>query len=340
LTGHAYTPTPEELVRTKYELPAFDTLMRGALHVRSVLYRQFYQQVDAALSISEKTNIDTLFIPEPESRFTPWNTLKQEPGSPTLTHLKVWLDRQTWLTKYRIEKQVLDDIPDVKIQHFAAEARTLDASRMLEMEPRKRVTLAVSLLKVQSARVLDDLAEMLIKRMAAIHQKGKEALADYHVRHRQRTDELVQTLRKLVTAYRTEGPPQEKIVAMETLLPDQGNAILKRCEDHMAHAGDNYLPFLWRFYKSHRSTLFRLLKSIKVRTTTQDTAFEETLRFLLEHEHRMGEWIAVPKATRLDISWVSESWWRLVTEQRNRDEPPTRIHRCSFVEVRRSVYTR
>ena len=82
---------------------------------------------------------------------------------------------------------------------------------MLEIEPKKRLTLAVSLLKVQSYRVLDDLAEMFIKRLSIIHQKGKEALADYHARNQQRADELVQTLRDLVLAYRTEGSAQDKI---------------------------------------------------------------------------------------------------------------------------------
>lgn len=320
----------EELVRKKYELPAFDTLVRGARHARSILYRQFYQQVDATLSTEEKACLETLFVPEPESRFTPWNTLKQEPGSPTLTHLKVWLDRQAWLTQYRIGLQVLADIPAVKVQHFAAEAKTLDAARMLEMEPRKRLTLAASLLRVQSARVLDDLAEMLIKRLSVIHQKGKDALADYHVRHQRRTDELVQTLRDLVTAYRAEGTAQDKIAVMATLLPDQGDAVLQHCEDHMAHAGDNYFPFLWRFYKSHRTTLFRLLRSITVRATTQATTFEETLRFLLEHEHKTGEWLAVPTDSRLDLAWMPEVWWRLVTEQRHHDEAPKRLHRRHF----------
>ncbi|MFO1419557.1 MAG: DUF4158 domain-containing protein [Candidatus Competibacteraceae bacterium] len=145
----------EELVRKKYELPAFDTLARAARHVRSVLYRRFYQQVDAALGSEEKARIETLFVPDPQSRFTPWHTLKQEPGSPTLTHFKVWLDR--------------------------------------------------------------------------------------------RADGLVQTLRDLVTAYRAEGTAQDKIAAMAALLPNRGEAILQGCEDHMAHAGDNYLPFLWRF---------------------------------------------------------------------------------------------
>jgi hypothetical protein len=105
----------EELVRQHYELPAFDTLVRGARQVRSVLYRQFYQQVDTLLSQEEKTRLDTLLAPGTESRFTPWNQLKQEPGSPTLTHLKVWLDRQAWLTDYPIRPEVLQGIPEVKM---------------------------------------------------------------------------------------------------------------------------------------------------------------------------------------------------------------------------------
>jgi len=320
----------EELVRKRYELPAFDTLVRGARHVRSVVYRQFYQQVDTLLSLEEKTRLDTLLTPELESRFTPWNQLKQEPGSPTLTHLKVWLERQAWLAQYQIRQEVLQGIPDLKIQHFAAEAKTLDAARMLEMESQKRSTLAASLLKVQSARVLDDLAEMLIKRMSVIHQRGKEALADYRVRNQQRADELIQTLRDLVTAYRIDGTDLEKVTAMKVLLPDQGDAILQHCQEHMAYAGNNYFPFLWRFYKSHRAALFRLLRSITIQATTQDTAFEETLRFLLKHEHRTTEWLTLPKGTSLDLSWMTDAWRRLVTEQSNDNKAPQRLHRRDF----------
>ncbi|HMV59033.1 MAG TPA: Tn3 family transposase [Nitrospira sp.] len=317
----------EELVRKRYELPAFDTLARGARHVRSVLYRQFYRQVDATLGSEEKARIETLFVSEPASRYTPWNTLKQEPGSPTLTSLKIWLARQVWLAKYRIEQSL--GIPDSKIKHFAAEAKTLDAARMFEMEPQKRLTLAASLLKVQSAQVLDDLAEMLIKRMSAIHQKGKEALAEYRRQNQQRTDGLIQTLRDMVTAYRTEGTAQDKIAAMETVLPDQGEAVLQGCEDHMAYAGDNYYSFLWRFYKSHRATLFRVFKSISVTATTQDKTFEEALSFLLQHEHKTSEWLAMPDPC-LDLDWVPGAWWRLVTEQRGKYEAPKLLNRRHF----------
>ncbi|MBI4289503.1 MAG: Tn3 family transposase, partial [Chloroflexi bacterium] len=320
----------EELVRQKYELPAFDTLVRGARHVRSVLYHHFYQQVDTRLSPEEKARLQTLFDPEPSSHFTPWNQLKQEPGRPTLTQLKVWLDRHAWLASYRLGSAALEDLPEAKSQHFAAEARTLDAARMLEMEPRKRRTLAVSLLQVQSARLLDDLAEMLIKRLSALHTRGREALAAYQLRHQQRTDELIATLRDVVAVYRTPGTTQEKWAAMEALLPNQGEAILQHCQDHLAHAGDNYLPFLGRFYNSHRATLFRLLRTLPLQATTQDTTFEEALRFLLEHEHQTGEWLVVPEDTHLALSWMPDAWRPLVLPPGHAEQTPLRLHRRSF----------
>lgn len=43
----------EELVRKKYELPAFDTLVRAARHYRTVVYHQFYRHVEATLTPEE-----------------------------------------------------------------------------------------------------------------------------------------------------------------------------------------------------------------------------------------------------------------------------------------------
>ena len=325
----------EELVRQKYELPAFDTLARGARHARAVVYREFYQQVDDALSATEKAEMECLFLPEAESHFTPWNLLKQEPSNPTLTHLKLWLDRRDWLAKYPANQQALASLPDIKIKHFAAEAKTLDAARMLEMEPHKRMTLAACFLKVQVARVLDDLAEMLIKRMSALHHKGKEALAEYRRQNQQRADALVQTLQELVTAYRDEETAEAKLAAIEILLPHWGEEVLQQCEAHLAHAGDNYFPFLWRFYKSHRATLFRLLRHLPVHSTTQDASFERALSFLQANEAKTGDWLTIPPTENetnspFDFVWMSDAWWRLVTGQRSRDQAPKRLHRRHF----------
>jgi hypothetical protein len=67
-------------------------------------------------------------------------------------------------------------VPAVRIRSFALEARSLDAARMLEMEPHKRYTLAAALVSRQIARCLDDLGEMLIKKVRKMHRRTPYAL--------------------------------------------------------------------------------------------------------------------------------------------------------------------
>jgi hypothetical protein len=49
---------------------------------------------------------------------------------------------------------------------------------MLEMEENKRLALA-ALVRQQIARCLDDIVEMVIRRMRKAHARAREALADY-----------------------------------------------------------------------------------------------------------------------------------------------------------------
>jgi hypothetical protein len=49
--------------------------------------------------------------------------------------------------------------------------------------------------------------------------------------------------------------------------------LLAGCESIAAYNGDNYLPLVWRFYRSHRSTLFRLAHTLHFTAATQELAF-------------------------------------------------------------------
>ncbi len=54
---------------------------------------------------------------------------------------------------------------------------------MMEMEQKKRYALVVALVSQQIARCLDDLGEMLIKRMRKAHRRAQQALLEYRQRH-------------------------------------------------------------------------------------------------------------------------------------------------------------
>lgn len=156
---------------------------------------------------------------------------------------------------------------------------------------------------------------MFIKRMLRIHQNGQEALASYRQEHQARSDRLITTLRDVVIAYSSEGQVSQKFAAIETVIGESPQQLLEDCEAHIAYAGNNYYPFLWRFYKSHRSTLFQILRWVKLQSTTQGTSLEEATKFLSKHQGSHKDWlqtleveeVGTPKEkTRhlLNLDWI------------------------------------
>ncbi len=111
-------------------------------------------------------------------------------------------------------------------------------------------------------------------------------------------------------------------------------------EPHLAHAGSNYSPFVWRAYRSHRATLFGLLDALPLRSTSQDTSVEEALRFLRKNAGRTGEWLRTTRTEHvdgepaqiplLDLNWVPDGWWWLLTDQPRSDTFPERLKRRHF----------
>lgn len=334
----------EELVHHRYELPVFNTLVRAAKRVRVAVDRAFYRQVGQHLNNESCKNLDSLFITTESNSQTPWLGLKQDPGKPILKNLKASVWRLKWLERLNTYQGALEHIPNVKLKHFATEAMSLDAARMKELETNKRYTLAAALITTQSARTLDDLAFMLIRRMQNIHVKAKSALDKYREEYQARTDRLITTLRDVVVAHSTVGEVNERFDEIEKALGDNPDQLLSECEAHIAYAGNNYYPFLWRFYRSHRAILFQILKQVRLHSTTQDKSIEASIQFLIDHQGSRSDWLDVVKIEKqqtiqlLDLDWVPQKWWQLITNQKNKKSYPDAINRryfemCVFSQV-------
>ncbi len=334
----------EELVRHRYELPVFNTLVRAAKRVRGTVERAFYRQVSQSLNHGDYEQLDSLFTTtEPNSK-TPWLELKQDPGKPILKNLKALVWRLKWLSQLNTYQNALSHIPNVKLKHFATEAMSLNAARMKELEPHKRYTLAAALIATQSARTLDDLATMFVRRMQKIHVKAKEALDKYREEYQARTDRLIATFRDVIIAYSTEGEVNQRFTEIEKALGENPDQLLTECEAHLAYTGNNYYPFLWRFYRSHRAILFQILKQVKLRSTTQDKSIEASIQFLINHQGSRQDWLDTVKiednqtVQLLDLDWITQKWWQLITNQKTKKSYPDSINRryfemCVFSQV-------
>jgi hypothetical protein len=130
---------------------------------------------------------------------------------------------------------------------------------------------------------------MFIKRMMRVHRHGREALALDRLKHQERTDGLIHKLHEVIVAWGTEGNAEERLQAIGTVLAPDSRTLLEQCEAHQAQVGNNYYPYMWRFYQSHRSTLLRIWRALKFRSTTQDTPLEKALELVLENEPSRAE---------------------------------------------------
>jgi hypothetical protein len=168
----------EELIQNRYELPAFWTLNRIAQRVHAVVQRRLAQQVFSRLTAAQTQQLDRLLVVEFEPRPTEFHRLKKLPQRPSRQHLEDLLDHVDWLRSFGDVDGPLAGIAPMKIRNFAYQAKAMDASERRDFTPANRYTLLLCLVRRMRVTTRDDIAEMLLKRMATIHQRAKEELVE------------------------------------------------------------------------------------------------------------------------------------------------------------------
>lgn len=131
----------EELVKSRFEIPAYSSLLRMARASRMVINNQFYRQITGILDQSSQDFIDSLFDIKlaPEKMTTGWSFLKQEMKSPTYQHVKDFIGYYQKLNKWKRNIKInLDDIPVYRVEQFFSEAMALDAADMSAIRPERR----------------------------------------------------------------------------------------------------------------------------------------------------------------------------------------------------------
>ena len=87
----------EQLIAQRFELPAFQTLDRMVSHVRYSVHQDLYARMTAALSPAEQARLEALVhVHDGRSAFT---RLKDTPRQATLSHVRQWAERLTWLER-------------------------------------------------------------------------------------------------------------------------------------------------------------------------------------------------------------------------------------------------
>ncbi len=323
------------LRRHAYELPSFPTLDRMVQRVRTVVHGRLFAQVLGQLTPAAIERLDHLLTTtEIGERHTAFQHLKDAPKKPSLTHLELLLDHLAWLESLGEVESPLHGLAPALVQHFATEAKALYAGEMREMRAPKRYTLMLCLIQRMRVRTRDDLVEMFLKRMATIHKQARAKLLDIQARQREKTENLVAALADVLDVVSTAEPETAKIQRIERVVTDRGGLTLLRedCDAIQAWSHNNYFPLLRGPFRRYRSLLFRLVRTLRLESTTQDRSLLTALADVIAHQAHRAEWVA---AGDMDLTFASERWHTLVFRTRHgRQEMHRRqVEICVFTHL-------
>jgi hypothetical protein len=311
----------EELVRQRFELPAFSALMRAVRTARVTVNRGFYKRVTDAIGETTKQRFTASLNRQSNERSTGWDRVKAEPGQPTVKRIKQFVAHLDWLDQrdqQAGEGDPLAGIPTVKLNRFAAEARALNAARMNLVAEQKR---RMRWLRHWSSN--NELAPMTMGprcssgRCARFRIVPESACRTHKRRTRSGLRPWYGRFGTWRSTIRVTGPSDDRLGAIGALIGPAVDDLVRRCDEQIASATRNHLHLLPRFFR-HPRTALMLLEKLPLTSTTQDKRVEEAIRFVLGNKYGRADTVPLTTEVRgqdgavrneplLDLSFVPDA---------------------------------
>lgn len=305
----------EELAHHHYELPGFTVLKRIARAARNKVNEGCFREIGQNLTHEAKQKIDELLNPS-DGAYGAWNTLKREPKKPGNKEVRSYLQHVHWLQTLG---ETLPDVnvPVVKYRQFALEARALTAPEMARLKINKRYALAVILIRQQHSKALDDVANLYIKMLRSMEASAQAALNKYILEHQKQIDALIAKFREVLIAYDQQSEKLTKLLAIGAVLGDEASALIDRCNQHIAYAGNNYYPFMLSNYRQKRALLFNCLDILDLQSISSDTSSTALPILLKSLRSTRLEFISEAALNQhlpepFDTGWLIEKWRKLI----------------------------
>ena len=350
----------EQLIRKRRELPGYTTLDRMVARIRADINEGVFDTATSRIPADGRARLTRLLVVDPAIRRSEFDRLKDPAKAATIGKLKARLKHLADLDAIGPTETWLAGVPMAKIGHFAGEARLTDAADMKKAREAKRLTLLAAMVQTLRISARDEVTDMFCKRMAIIHRKGRERLEELREAHRTESERLLEGFGDVLAAVREAtaaeedgdagGEPEDSVTPgsheaaadeddREQAARRAGVLVLKALESGgglerlsvaheavAAHHGNNYLPLLERYFKSHRPALFTLVDALELESTSAERGVLEALEFIRANRERRGEWIeestihvrgGKPVTIAVDIdSFASEPWKKTLRDRR------------------------
>jgi TnpA family transposase len=302
----------ENLRTNKNELPAFNQLSRLVKHARFMVNNKIFRDIYQKLKPHQITVLEDLLEITEDYNRTDFNGLKQLPKKATISHFRELIKHHDWLMSMDDMRNYLANISKVKLQQFAQQARSLDASDLKKFTPPKRYALMISLIFQSQCRAKDALAMTFCKTLAKMHKRAKEKLEEIKEQIQQKTHNLLHLFSDILVDCKEKKPTIKLLNCILDKISDKGGAAALHadCERAVAYNSKNYLPLLWDFYEKKRSTLFKLLQTLDLQSATQNDSLIKAMHMMLENQDEKSEYLSI----EINLSFTTEAWRKLIVK--------------------------
>jgi TnpA family transposase len=154
---------------------------------------------------------------------------------------------------------------------------------------------------------------MFLKRMKRVQNTARDNLKSLQEKHREMEEELIGVLGQVLQ--HAEGNDTNDVLGenVRELLAKKGGleAVSAQFNQVTAYHHNNYLPLLWPVHVSNRAVIFRVLDSIDIYSSTQDTSLLEALSFVCNHRNTRKGFLPAT----IDLKFTSQRWKNLIQKE-------------------------
>ncbi len=311
----------EKLIQERFELPAFQKLVRLTRAARSVVNNENYVRIFNGLSEAQKNIIDKMVgsseTSDQDEDLLTWAALKTEAKKPTLNKIKKYV---SYVNKLKALRQIinadLEFIPPARIEQLRDEATIADIDDMRSMRPDKRYALASILIYMKTASSIDDLVQVFISWIKNIAALAQSQLEEYRLSQAEKTDEFILLFYNTLLALKGNDDSGEKVRSIESALGGKTDDLIEECREYLGLTGENYIKWIIKPYKNKRYVIYQILDNLTVLSSSNDKAIEQALKFIKHYRSSHQEWIDIDDTDVIqpDLSLLPDSWFKAVTE--------------------------
>ncbi len=324
----------EAIIQNKYELPAYNNLVRLSRAARTVTNRKHYSTITNNLSDLQKKLIDSILgvdtTNNTDDHALSWIALKQESKAPTSNNVRDYINHVNKLKDLHKKINIdLSFIAPARLEHLRDEAMVTDRADMRKLEPFKRYALVVILIYMKTASAIDELVQIFILWIRKIETKAKNSLEEYRLKQAEKTDEFILLLYNMLLAVKNNTTDQTTVEAIKLHIGDNPDVLIEQCREHLGLTEDKHIYWMKKPYKNKRYIILNLLDNLDFYSSTQDKSIENALAFIKHHRYSNHEWIEITAndPVQPDLSILSDPWFKVVTDLRKKSEPVTKINR-------------